>query len=81
VWTEDDVEYALEWQALNAASCPGCGEPKSESFDAANASAYDVHPLRCHACAAREETRDDYSDQGGSMAGLFLTVSRRRGIQ
>lgn len=78
VWTEDDVEYALEWRALDEANCSGCGQPRADSFDPANADAYDVRSLRCHACAAREETSHQFSDAGGQLAGLYLTVHRRR---
>ena len=78
-WIEDDVEYALAWKALGKDDCPGCGQPRSESFDDANHNAYDVHRLRCHACAAREADSKDFQDADGDTAGLYLTVTKTRG--
>jgi hypothetical protein len=75
-WTEDDVEYALAWQAIAAENCPGCGQPKSESFDPANERAYDVTALVCHACAARTHRQASFEDADGDLAGLYMTVTK-----
>lgn len=78
-WTEDDVEYALAWQRLQADKCSGCGQPRSESFDVANHASYEGHALQCHACAARDVKSKLYQDGGGDMAGLYISVSKRPG--
>jgi hypothetical protein len=78
-WTEDDVEYALAWQALASDDCPGCGQPRSESFADDNHDAYTVRKLRCHACAARDSESKDYAESGGEMGGLYLAVTKTRG--
>lgn len=77
-WTEDDVEYALAWQALTTGDCSGCGQPLAESFDPANEGEYDVSALRCHACTAKDRHRAEFEEAGGEMAGLFLSVTKPR---
>jgi hypothetical protein len=53
-WTETDVAYALEWKAIEADRCSGCGQPASESFNPANLDAYGTKDLVCFACQARD---------------------------
>ena len=75
---EDDVEYALAWQQLQRETCPGCGEPKAESYDPDNSEAYEVHTLRCHACAARDARGDAIAEDDKAEAhGLSLYVTRK----
>lgn len=53
-WLPEDREAALEWQAYQRSLCPGCKRPRHESFDIAMDDHYDVTPLRCNACYARD---------------------------
>lgn len=76
MWTEDDVEYALEWQAVTRDECPGCGQPRSQTYDAANAQAYHVAKRRCHACAEREAAEQEFNEAGGDTAGLHFMVRK-----
>ena len=73
-WTEDDVELALAWKVVTGENCAGCGQPRVESFDPD--SEYDTTLLHCHACAAREERAAEFAEDGGSTAGLFMTVRK-----
>lgn len=80
-WTEDDVEYALAWQALANDDCPGCGQLKAESFAIENHDAYDVKALVCHACAERGREQHALQEAGMEMAGLHLVVNKsKRGM-
>jgi hypothetical protein len=59
-------------------TCSGCGESKSDSFDGANEAAYEVHTLRCHACAARDaRSKEIEEDDTADTGGLFLSVQKR----
>lgn len=78
-WTEDDVEYALQWQALTRDECPGCGHPRSETYERGNADAYAVTRLRCHACATREAADKEFSDAGGDTDGMHYIVRKAGG--
>lgn len=63
-WTEEDRVAVLVWQDAQAGKCSGCGLPSAETFDIENQYAYTAHPLRCHACAAREEAAANWNGKG-----------------
>lgn len=75
-WTEDDVEYALEWQAMQDAVCAGCGQPRDESFSPEFADAYVASLRRCHACAESQRAQKDARDGGMEPEGLYTSVQR-----
>lgn len=75
-WTEDDVEYVLEWQRMQDAICPGCGQPREESFDPDYADAYVTHVRRCHACAAQARTVEEKHKTLSDTHGLYASVER-----
>jgi hypothetical protein len=54
-WLDTDTAAALEWQAYQKSLClGGCGRPREESFDIAMDDHYDVTPIACNACRARD---------------------------
>ncbi len=77
-WTDDDREYALAWQELQDETCPGCGQPRAESFHPDSDGAYEVRALRCHACSAKDDrSKDIVNNEDADTGGLYLTVKRR----
>jgi hypothetical protein len=52
-WLPEDVAAALKWQSEQDLLCPGCGQPRGESFD--KSSRYTVVSHRCEACAALQQ--------------------------
>jgi hypothetical protein len=69
MWLAEDVEAALEWAEWKASLCPGCGNPKHESF-AADGPNYEAEAWRCRACEARDKkasiwARDEHADTSG----------------
>lgn len=76
-WTEDDLEYVLEWQRMQDALCSGCGQPRDESFDPDYADAYEPKVLRCHACATAGRAADlSRKTFDGDVHGLYTSVSK-----
>lgn len=71
--TDDDLDEILAWFAMKDDQCPGCGQPKSESFHPDNEQAYTSRRLRCHACAARDADSTAY---GGNRDGLYFAAVR-----
>lgn len=54
LFTPEDTQLALEWQAEADLICGGCGHPIDESMDPDNEDAYVAHVNVCAACAAKE---------------------------
>lgn len=83
-WTEEDRDLAVALTLIDAETCSGCGQPTDQSMDPVNEYAYQVHLVRCHACAAadREVTRFARANSSGgapregAMAGLFTRVTK-----
>lgn len=73
-WTEDDVEYVLEWQRMQDAICPGCGQPREESFSADYANSYIATVNRCHACATQGRAAAEKSKVLDDCHGLYTSV-------
>lgn len=70
----------MEWQAWRDNQCSGCGQPRDESFAKEHSFSYEVEPLRCHACAARErrahvdnENRSPGNETYGTYYAVHLT--------
>jgi hypothetical protein len=62
---EDDLAAVLDYFDYLDSLCPGCGQPKSESFDKTNTFAYRAHTHQCHACAARRRAEERLDDRFG----------------
>lgn len=72
-WTEQDRAEAIALLKVEADTCPGCGEPLSESTHRKAAGGYDVDgPDRCHACAALNAEQDKHKDG----RALYFQVKR-----
>lgn len=57
-WTERDLAEATALLALEAETCPGCGQPISESTHPDAEDGYEVDlPIRCHACTELDRAR------------------------
>lgn len=55
LWLPEDTKAALEYHAYLKSLCPGgCGRPRVESMDIAMDDHYDVFPIACNACRARD---------------------------
>lgn len=76
-WSEEDLGYALAWQAEQDAQCSGCGHPRDESMNPDYETAWDVSTNRCYACAAMARKGKAHSEGGMEAAGLFLGATRR----
>ncbi len=76
MWLPEDTDYALAWQAEEAAACDGCGFPRDESMDPekARGGSYRVRRLVCFACQERQAAMRESSDAKGSQAGLYIAV-------
>lgn len=69
LWLDDDRDWALALHLLEADTCDGCGQPRSESTLPENEYGYSVVPIRCHSCAAlRRASRSWLDGQNESVA-------------
>lgn len=73
-WTEQDFAEALALLKLEAETCSGCGEPRSESMHPDAEGGYKVDdPTRCHACTELERAR---AVERPHPQALFFEVER-----
>lgn len=63
----------MQWQDE---LCPGCGQPRDECMDP-DGPIYDAEAWRCSACEAKDSKAREFSDSGGSTAGLYFAVTTR----
>lgn len=75
LWLEADWVAALEWRTYEKSLC-SCGRPRTESFDKAMDDRYEVTPLVCNACAARDRKAWNRSrdNDGRPLFGEFYIV-------
>ena len=77
LFLEEDTLAVLEWQKEKAAQCPGCGLPRDETMSKeAQDGIYESKPFRCHACAARDRARDEYTKGEHDDAGLMFSIEK-----
>lgn len=74
MWTQEDRNESLAWQAEQADKCPGCGDRLSETTDEDADDAYKGHLLRCHKCRAAGAAAAQFGE--GDRAGLLAYASR-----
>jgi len=74
-WTEADRTVALAWQTEQELLCSGCGHPTDETMDAKAEGEYEVHRVKCHACAARDNRARDAQ---GSNYGIYYRTAKAR---
>jgi len=76
-WTPRDAEAAVLWHIEQSARCSGCGRPRNECMvEFAEAPEYEVTPIRCWACEARDKMSQEFREKGGSGSGLYMTVAK-----
>lgn len=77
-WPADDVACALQYQREQDALCPGCGQPRAESFD--GKSRYVVEAHRCDACAGLGQkswlAQKNRSKHSVPQFGVYHTVKK-----
>jgi len=79
-----DAIAAMAWVSYLDSLCPGCGQPRHESFAAENDGAYAAEADRCHACtavavAAKAWAAADKAVEGGhdGSAGRYFSTELR----
>lgn len=73
LFTDEDVIEILDRIADERLLCPGCGEPRAESFAVENEYAYEAVALECHACAPKQRVGRSHA----GMDGLYTFVTKR----
>lgn len=63
-WTERDRVLLLALQAYEDDLCPGCGQPRTYSFDDDAEGRYPAHSATCHACASLDRSSKAHGDKG-----------------
>lgn len=61
VWTEQDAEYALAWQARQAVACSNCGT-RREEWDK-DRFAYVAHQQYCPGCEVLHQAQRDVREE------------------
>lgn len=79
VWTEEDRQWAIALLTVEADTCSGCGQPRSETTVTAAEFGYVAEAIRCHGCAAVAKASDVFAAPGADPRGLFIGVTRREG--
>ena len=78
MWLPADTEAALVWQEAQDDQCSGCGHPRSEAMNPSGPD-YQVTPLRCRACEAREAAAAKWQrDEHADLSGMKFAVTERR---
>lgn len=81
LWLDDDRAWAMALMQVEADTCSGCGQPRSETMAVkidsrgrkVPAHTYEAHALVCAACRARDAVA---SDTGVDMGGRYFTVQK-----
>lgn len=72
LWTAEDFEYAVAWQAELDSRCPGCGHHVDEAWNRDNHNAYEGSTHRCYACMAA--ARASRSMDSEIRDGVYVTA-------
>lgn len=75
-WTQEDRDYALALLAVEADTCSGCGQSRSQTTDPAMQDGYLADPIRCHGCAAVSTAAEPFV-KPRDAAGLYFSVRPR----
>lgn len=73
LWLDDDRDWAIALHLVEADTCDGCGQPRSESVLPENEFAYSVTPIRCHSCAALRRSSRGWLDGQNETAADGVT--------
>lgn len=76
-WLPEDRDKVIAYELEQDSLCPGgCGRPARESMARENQLKYRAEPIRCHACAERDRTKQAYDKREGSDdSGLFIRLT------
>lgn len=73
-WNDQDRAWAIALLQVEADTCPGCGQPRSESMHPDAEGGYEVDaPTRCHACTELERAR---AVERSQPSALFFEAKR-----
>lgn len=75
-WTQEDRDFALALLAVEADTCSGCGQFRSQTTDPAMQDGYRADPIRCHGCAAVSLAAEPFV-KPRDAAGLYFSVRPR----
>lgn len=74
-WSTVDRDLALALQIHEDGLCSRCGQPLDECADPDSSGAYTVpDPVRCHACTAKAEKAENYTESRHPSALMFPVV-------
>lgn len=73
MWLDEDRDWAVALHLIEADTCEGCGQPRSESTSPDNEFGYTAAPIRCHACAAMRRQSRSFLDGGNESLADGLT--------
>ena len=83
MWLDDDYETAAMWQTEQDLKCPGCSQPKDETwvFDPELQSDQEARfravLRKCVACAHLDYRRDQHANDGfADRNGIWPTLER-----
>lgn len=77
LWLPEDRAWALALLAVEAESCPDCGQPWAESGARENEEAYTAAIHLCHACAAGGRAVAAFQKGRDSTAGAHVLITKR----
>jgi hypothetical protein len=72
---------ALEWADYQASLCSGCGLPKDSTMDPDMHGMFEVVPVQCFACAAKDAEEREVSEgrlPKAALDGVYFAVQERR---
>lgn len=78
LWLPEDRAWALALAAVEANTCPDCGQPWDEATARENEDQYKAEMIRCHACTASSRAVKAYQDGNkGSSEGMHVHITHR----
>ena len=73
LWLDEDRAWAMALHDLELDTCPGCGQPHSESTLPENEYGYTAVASRCHACSEIRRAQRKFLDGSDQKAADGLT--------
>lgn len=73
LFTDEDAIEILEYLEDEHLVCPGCGQPRMESFAPENEWLYTAIPMACHACAAKRRAEKNLD----VLDGVYTFVEKK----
>ncbi|MFJ8154807.1 hypothetical protein [Streptomyces sp. NPDC094468] len=77
LWLPEDRAWAEALHAVEADTCPDCGQPWSEATARGAEETYTAELIRCHACTASAQRVKAHQDGGKhTTEGLHVHLTR-----